>query len=183
MASNLHFERCGSNFIINVIYSDLLQYYRSNRYLVLQFTLEKIIPNQLQLCFMDIKDYLEVIYAVFYKYYHLFMVVIIQFYGIFLNIRNNMKKKVIRKHIINGTMHQMHDIMMEYQLQKTFMVLYIGYKMILHGLILTIIHILDIGKMLFLQDFYMKINMNEKIKYWFKNLKNHIKSRQDKQKK
>eukprot|EP01083_Nonionella_stella_P285910 973157_1 len=169
MASNLHFAKCGSNFIINVVYSDLLQYYRSNRYLVLQFTLENIIPNQLQLCFMDIKDYLEVIYAVFYKYYHLFMVVIIEFYGIFLN---NMKKKVIHKHIINGTMNQIHDIMMKYQLQKTSIALYIENKMILHGLILTIIHILDIGKMLFLQDFYMKINMNEKIKYWFTNLKN-----------
>eukprot|EP01083_Nonionella_stella_P001453 4164_1 len=102
MASNLDFERCAGKYITNGIYNDLLQYSRSTSHLDLGMPIKRIIQNELNLYSMDIQDYFNVIYELFYNHIHLFILAIMEFYRKFLNIMENMKKKVIIKHIVNG---------------------------------------------------------------------------------
>ncbi len=125
---------------------------------------------------MDIKHYCKVIYGLFYIYIHLFILMIIEFYGIFANILNNMIKKGLQKHIINDKMVQIYEIMMKYQLKKKFMTLYIGNTIILYGLLLNIIRIFMTLENVFFIGFYGKRNMNEKMKHSVKNVKNHMQS-------
>eukprot|EP01084_Bolivina_argentea_P141523 248677_1 len=134
MASNLDFERCGGKYITNGIYNDLLQYSRSTSHLDLRRSITRIIQNELQLYYMAIKDYFNVIYELFYNHIHLFILAIMEFYRKFLNIMENMKKKAIIKHIVNDKINQIQDKMMQYQLKKTSSTLYIGNRIILCGL-------------------------------------------------
>ncbi len=86
---------------------------------------------------------------------------------------DNMMKKLLQKHIFNGKMIQIHEIMMEYQLQKNSMVLYIGNRMILCGLLLNIMwKFMSLENIVF-TGFYTETHMNEKIKNWYKNMETH----------
>ncbi len=87
---------------------------------------------------MDIQDYFIAICGLFYKYIYPFVLVIIEFYGIFGNIMHNIMKKLLKKQTTNDKKDQMHEIMIKYQLQKTFMALYIDNTMILYELLLNI---------------------------------------------
>ncbi len=73
---------------------------------------------------MDIQDYFIVICGLFYKYIHSFILVIIEFFRIFVNIMVNIMNKLLKKHMMNNKKDQMHQMMMKYQLKKTFMPLY-----------------------------------------------------------
>eukprot|EP01083_Nonionella_stella_P032098 87844_1 len=81
MASNVDFERCDSKYIRIVTYNDLRKNYRSITHSVLDFTLKKVIPNGLQLCFMDINVYLDVIYGVYYLFIYSLFWIFIEFSG------------------------------------------------------------------------------------------------------
>ncbi len=122
---------------------------------------------------MDSQDYFNVIYELFYNHIHLFILAIMEFYRKFLNIMENMKKKAIIKHIVNGQINQIQDIMMQYQLQKTSSTLYIGNRIILCGLSLNIIRIFRTLINVVFIGFYTETYMNEKIKFHFKNVENH----------
>ncbi len=102
-----------------------------------------------------------------------------EFCRILLNIMDNMMKKVNHKHIINGKKVQIYDIKMEYQLQKTFMILYIGNRMILCGLLLNIISKCMTLVNIVFTGFFTKTHRNENIKYRYKNVDTHTETRKE----
>ncbi len=127
-----------------------------------------MIPNELNLCFMGTKDYFNAIYGVLCKYIHLFILDLIELFRILWNIFGIIMKKSVSNHMMNGTMDQKHQIMMKYQSEKIFMALYIRIKMILFALLLNSTWgIYDIAKYNY-HRIYIKIHMNEMIKYWFR---------------
>eukprot|EP01084_Bolivina_argentea_P131187 231595_1 len=81
MASNVDFYRCASKYIRNVIYDDLFKNYWSISHSVLDFTVQKVIPNGSNLCFMDINVYLDAIYGVYYLFIYSLFWIFIEFSG------------------------------------------------------------------------------------------------------
>eukprot|EP01084_Bolivina_argentea_P131186 231593_1 len=81
MASNVDFYRCDSKYIRIVIYNDLRKNYRSITHSVLDFTLKKVIPNGLKLCFMDTNVYFDAIYGVYYLFIYSLFWIFIEFSG------------------------------------------------------------------------------------------------------
>ncbi len=89
---------------------------------------------------MDIKDYFNTIYGLYYEYNYLFMLTILDFYRIFGNVFGTVMKK-LQNQMVNDKMDQKHEIIIKYQLEKAFMAFMVSYiqnKMVLFGLLLEI---------------------------------------------
>ncbi len=89
---------------------------------------------------MDINGYSNAFYCRFDKYIHLIILVIFEFYRIFLNIiiMDTIINKPLQNHIVNDKIDKIREIIMKYQLKKQFMTLYIQIKMVLLEMLLNI---------------------------------------------